>query len=205
MLNGHQVYGVYVTQGIGYRSDKAAGTAKGDDPEGIYAVFDGTHYNNVCCFDYGNAETNNKDNGAGHMEAIYFGNTGSGGSGNGPWIQADMENGIFSGSDTNKNPNLPSMTSQFVTTVVKGKADRWVIRGGDASSGSLTTYFSGARPSGYDPMKKEGAIILGIGGDNSDRAVGTFYEGAMTLGYPSDNSEQMVQSNIVAAKYAKNG
>ena len=26
-------------------------------------------------------------------------------------------------------------------------------------------------------MKKQGAIILGIGGDNTDGAVGTFYEG----------------------------
>jgi hypothetical protein len=51
-------------------------------------------------------------------------------------------------------------------------------------------------------MKKEGAIILGIGGDNSDRARGTFYEGAMTTGYPSDDTEANVQADIVAAKYA---
>ena len=55
--------------------------------------------NNGCCFDYGNAETNNDDNGAGHMEAIYFGTEKAWGhgSGNGPWIMADMENGLFSG------------------------------------------------------------------------------------------------------------
>jgi hypothetical protein len=29
----------------------------------MYAVFDGTHFNDGCCFDYGNAETNNLDNG----------------------------------------------------------------------------------------------------------------------------------------------
>jgi hypothetical protein len=51
-------------------------------------------------------------------------------------------------------------------------------------------------------MKKEGAIILGIGGDNSISAQGTFYEGVMTSGYPSDATENSVQANIVAAKYA---
>jgi hypothetical protein len=51
-------------------------------------------------------------------------------------------------------------------------------------------------------MSKEGAIILGIGGDNSHSAQGTFYEGVMTSGYPSDATENAVQANIVAAKYA---
>lgn len=51
-------------------------------------------------------------------------------------------------------------------------------------------------------MSKEGAIILGIGGDNSVSAQGTFYEGVMTTGYPSDATEALVQDNIVAAKYA---
>jgi len=56
--------------------------------------------------------------------------------------------------------------------------------------------------SGYNPMSKEGAIILGIGGDNSNGAQGTFYEGVMTSVYPSDATENSVQANIVAAKYA---
>ena len=51
-------------------------------------------------------------------------------------------------------------------------------------------------------MNKEGSIILGIGGDNSDNAQGTFYEGAMTSGYPSDAIENQVQANIVSAGYA---
>jgi len=51
-------------------------------------------------------------------------------------------------------------------------------------------------------MSKEGAIILGIGGDNSISGQGTFYEGVMTASYPSDATENAVQANIVAAKYA---
>jgi hypothetical protein len=179
------------------------GTATGDEAQGLYAIFDGTHYNDECCFDYGNAETNSKDNGAGHMEAIYFGNsTGWGsGAGDGPWIMADLENGLFSGEGAKENSADPTISHRFVTAIVKGTANQWAIRGGNAASGSLSTFYSGVRPSGYNPMKKEGAIILGIGGDNSDKAQGTFYEGVMTSGYPSDATENSVQANIVATKY----
>jgi hypothetical protein len=54
-------------------------------------------------------------------------------------------------------------------------------------------------------MRKQGAIILGSGGDccidNVNISVGTFYEGAMVSGYPSDATESAVQANIVAAGY----
>jgi hypothetical protein len=203
-LNGHKAYGVFIAPGTGYRNNAASGTAKGNAAEGLYAVFDGTHYNDQCCFDYGNAETSSHDTGAGHMEAIYFGDctVWGTGSGSGPWIMADLENGLFSGSSAGKNTGDLSISHRFITAIVKGESDHWAIRGGNAESGSLSTFYSGARPSGYNPMKKEGAIILGIGGDNSHGAEGTFYEGVMTSGYPSDATENSVQANIVAAKYA---
>ncbi|EAU32201.1 alpha-N-arabinofuranosidase precursor [Aspergillus terreus NIH2624] len=205
-LNGQKAYGVFISPGTGYRNNAASGTATGDAPEGMYAVLDGTHYNGGCCFDYGNAETSSTDTGNGHMEAIYFGDNtvwGSG-SGSGPWIMADLENGLFSGSSTKNNAGDPSVSYRFLTAIVKGKPNQWAIRGANAASGSLSTYYNGARPnaSGYNPMSKEGAIILGIGGDNSIGAQGTFYEGVMTSGYPSDATENSVQANIVAAKYA---
>jgi hypothetical protein len=205
-LNGQKAYGVFISPGTGYRNNAVSGTATGDAAEGMYAVLDGTHYNDACCFDYGNAETSSLDTGNGHMEAIYFGdNTVWGtGSGSGPWIMADLENGLFSGSSPDNNSGDPSISYRFLTAVVKGKANQWAIRGANAASGSLSTFYSGARPSvsGYNPMSKEGAIILGIGGDNSNGAQGTFYEGVMTSGYPSDATENSVQANIVAAKYA---
>lgn len=203
-LNGQKAYGVFVSPGVGYRNNNANGTATGDDPEGIYAVLDGTHYNGGCCFDYGNAETSSTDTGNGHMEAVYFGDNtvwGSG-SGNGPWIMADLENGLFSGYDPKQNTADPSQSARFITGMVKGEPNQWAIRGGVATSGSLSTYYSGIRPSGYQPMYKEGAILLGIGGDNSNGAQGTWYEGVMTTGYPSDETENAVQANIVAAGYA---
>ncbi|KAF5329583.1 hypothetical protein D9619_009351 [Psilocybe cf. subviscida] len=205
-LNGHKAYGVFIPPGTGYRNNAASGTAKGDQAQGMYAIFDGTHYNGGCCFDYGNAETSSKDTGNGHMEAIYFGNINvwGSGSGSGPWIMADLENGLFSGVNVKQNTGDPTITNRFLTAVVKGQPGNWAIRGGNAASGSLSTFYNGARPnaSGYNPMSKEGAIILGIGGDNSIGAQGTFYEGVMTSGFPSDATENAVQANIVAAGYA---
>ncbi|KIM93969.1 carbohydrate-binding module family 1 protein [Oidiodendron maius Zn] len=203
-LNGQKAYGVFVAPGTGYRNNAATGTATGDEPEGIYAVFDGTHYNGGCCFDYGNAEVSSDDTGAGHMEAIYFGNCNvwGTGAGSGPWIMADLENGLFSGQNAKNNPADLSISYRFITAIVKGEANQWAIRGGNAASGSLSTFYSGVRPAGYNPMHKEGAIILGTGGDNSDGAQGTFYEGVMTSGYPSDATENAVQANIVAAGYS---
>ena len=203
VVEGAKVYGVYIAAGDGYRDDSTSGIATGDAAEGEYAIFDGTHTNNGCCFDYGNAETNNDDNGAGHMEAIYFGTeTAWGrGSGNGPWIMADMENRLFSGQGAGLNSADPTTNYRFTTAMIEGESNQWAILGGNAQSGSLATDYSGVRPSGYNPMHKEGAIILGIGGDNSKGSAGTFYEGVMTSGYPSSSTEASVQANIVAAGY----
>jgi len=66
------IVGIFERQ-KGYRNDETSGVAVADEPESLYAVFGGRHFNEGCCFDYGNAETNNDDTGAGSMEAIYFG------------------------------------------------------------------------------------------------------------------------------------
>jgi hypothetical protein len=208
-IGGHKAYGVFVAPGTGYRNNNTNGVATGDQPEGMYAVFDGTHYNGGCCFDYGNAERNSRDNGNGTMEAIYFGNikVWGYGAGNGPWVMADLENGLFSGVNQRYNANDPTVNYRYLTAIVKGQPNHWAIRGGNAQSGGLSTFYDGQRPNvaGYNPMRKEGAIILGIGGDNSIGAAGTFYEGVMTAGYPTDATENAVQANITAAGYGTGG
>jgi len=205
-VGGHKVYGVYVAPGTGYRDDATSGIATGDAAEGEYAILDGTHYNGGCCFDYGNAETNNDDDGNGTMEAIYFGNikVWGYGTGNGPWIMADMENGLYSGVNAGYNSNDPTIANRFTTAMINGGANHWQILGGNAQSGGLSTFYDGTRPnvSGYNPMHKQGAIILGTGGDNSKGADGTFYEGVMTSGFPSAATENAVQANITSAGYA---
>jgi hypothetical protein len=86
--------------------------------------------------------------------------------------------------------------------VAKGEPHHWASLGGDAQTGDLSTMFDGPRvDSSYDPMRKQGAIVLGNGGDNSNGSQGTFYEGVMTAGYPTDATDKQVQANVVAAKY----
>jgi len=79
----------------------------------------------------------------------------------------------------------------------------WAIKGGDAQGGQLQTLWDGPRAPGYAPMKKQGAIVLGIGGDNSNGSVGTFYEGAITVGVASKAADDAVQANIASAGYGR--
>jgi hypothetical protein len=205
-VGGHTVYGVHINPpGEGYRIDKTSGIATGDEPETEYMVTSSKNLVNGCCFDYGNAETNNLDDGAGTMEAVYFGFgvVWGTGTGSGPWVEADLENGLFAGGPGNTKgvaTNMP-LTSQYVTAMVVGRSGTFALKGGNAQSGTLTTMYDGARPGGYNPMKKQGAIILGIGGDNSNGAGGEFFEGVMTYGNAPAATDEAVQANIVAAGY----
>jgi hypothetical protein len=207
-IGAHKVYGVFIEPGMGLRDNDTNGIPTGDNPEGMYWVLDGTHYNGGCCFDYGNAEIDSRDDGNGTMETSYFGNATAWYHGNppGPWVMTDQENNLVGcvnpGSTSKLCADLPSINHRFVTAVAKGQPHQWASLGSDAQQGDLTTMFNGPRVnSSYDPMQKQGAIVLGNGGDNSNGSQGTFYEGVMTSGYPSDATDQQVQANIVAAKY----
>ena len=205
-VGGHDVYALYVAAGVGYRNNKTTGIATGGGAEGEYMVASGKHVNDGCCFDYGNAETNSKDNGNGHMEAIYLGKlcwfTPCDGAG--PWVMADLENGLFAGGNGTSKTNT-SVPYDYVTALLKGDSKQYSLRGGNSQSGALQTMYAGNLPTttGYNPMHKEGALILGIGGDNSKVAVGTFFEGAVTSAYPSDATEDAVQANVVGVGYGR--
>jgi len=203
-VSGHTVYGAYFEGGMGYRIDKTKGIATGNEPETMYMITSGTHVNGGCCFDYGNAETNNNDDGAGTMECVYFGTcrVWGYGQGAGPWVMADLENGLWAGNNRFNNNNLP-LTSEYVTAMVKGNTNGFALKANDATKGKLQLMYNGPRPNGYQPMKKQGAIILGIGGDNSNGAIGTFYEGVMTTGFSTDAADDAVQANIVAVGYGQ--
>ena len=209
-ISGHKAYGVFIMPGMGLRNNNAVDLAVDDEPEGIYYVVDGHHYDSGCCFDYGNSSTNGRAVGTGTMETTYFGTSTAWGRGvgPGPWIMSDMEAGLFSGHDAKQNAGDPTIDSwRFVTAVVDGGGgNRWDLRGGNAQQGGLTTFYSGIRPDarrggGYFPMHKKGALLLGTGGDNGNGSSGTFYEGAMTTGYPTEATTNAVQKNIVDARY----
>lgn len=122
----------------------------------------------------------------------------------GPWIGADMENGIYEGGSSHaSSPSL--LPTDFVVGFVKGNSgNHYSIKAGDPQkAGSLHSVYDGPRPRGYEVMKKQGAIILGIGGDNSPWGAGIFYEGVMTTGYASNATEAAVMANIVAAGYVR--
>ena len=233
---GHEAYGMSFAGDMGYRDNHTKGIAIGAEPESIYMVTSGTHFNSQCCFDFGNVETSGRDTGNGHMDAIYFGSMcwfvwpicyGSG-----PWVQADMENGLFfSNTGGSKNHGDTGNRNPFVTAMLKNNGtSTFAIKDGNAQRGTLSTEWWGPLPrsrfnpnppsfrmpspgkpgetaivnptlSGYRPMRKEGAIVLGTGGDDSNAGVGSFFEGVITSGYATRATDAAVQANIVAAGY----
>jgi hypothetical protein len=209
-LMGHKVYGVFIVPGSGLRLNDPTGTAVDDQAQGQYWVINGQHYNSGCCFNYGNAELHSRDDGNGTMESTHFGNNTGWyhGSPPGPWVMTDQENNLVGcvnpGSTSKLCPDLPSISWRFVTAMAKGRPGNWASLGGDAQRGNLQVMFDGPRIDvTYDPMRKQGAILLGNGGDNSIASQGTFYEGAMTAAntYPSHDVDQRIQANVVAARY----
>ncbi|GAB1818810.1 arabinofuranosidase catalytic domain-containing protein [Herbidospora sp. RD11066] len=210
-VGGNKAYSLYINPGNSYwRDGHLTGVPTGSAPEGMYMVTSGIHVNGGCCFDYGNSETTRKADAAGAMDAINFSTQCwfGGCSGSGPWVQADLEWGLFPGGSQSWNTNQRAFTSKFVTATLKNNGTtRFAIKGSNAQSGSLYTLYDGALPNGYSPMKKQGAIILGSGGDcckpdgGANASAGTFYEGAMVAGYPSDATENAVQAEVVSAGY----
>jgi len=196
VVGGHRAYGIDVWPGIGYRNDAAKNTAVGAQPQGVYMVSSVLEVptGGQCCFDFGNAETNNTDEGPiddGAMDAINLIIDGTGA----PATGLDMENGVP--GDFRITPG-----TQFVT--VGGWDDgqtTFQLYWGNAQSGTLNPTLVRPLPSQYQPMKQQGAIILGIGGDNSIYGPGYFYEGAMTAGTPSTASMNAVQASIVGSAY----
>lgn len=203
---GHKVYGVWISPQHGYRHAVGDGVARNGQPEGMYMVASGTHVGSACCFDYGNAEAVPADTGNGHMDAVSIATTCyfTPCSGSGPWVEADLENGMFQGANGSNTANQGNRTD-YVTALLKNNGQTtYALKGGNSQSGGLSTWWDGALPNrgGYMPMQQEGSIILGTGGDNSNWNMGTFFEGVMTSGYPTDAADNAVQDNIVSVGYS---
>jgi hypothetical protein len=127
-------------------------------------VTSGTHYNSGCCFDYGNSETDRKADGAGAMDAINFGNecwfaSTAPCTGSGPWVQADLEYGLFAGGGTATNPDNVPIKSTYVTAMLKNNGTtELALKGGDVQAGGLTTLYKGKLPNGYPTDATDDAI-----------------------------------------------
>jgi non-reducing end alpha-L-arabinofuranosidase len=232
MVSGHKVYSAYfpnppslpsgsAPSGYGYRNNKTSGMPTGSAAsQGVYMVADGTHSGNGCCFDFGNAESNNGSGPTGAMAALNLGTSYWGtGAGSSPWFEGDFEAGVWAGgsscgtpgsgqltcSGRKPNPQNPSMKAipyalGILKTGTTNSMPTWVLKVADATNGTLTTAYNGAAPANW---QLQGAVLLGTGGDNSNSSWGTFYEGAITVGQPSDGTDQAVAANIVALGYGK--
>lgn len=211
-LGGHRVYGIRIDMGMGYRNDTTHGVARNGEPETMLMVTSSFHTDARCCFDYGNAEIDNTDHGPisnGHMDALNFSRICKGKRtclGDGPWVQADLENGLFmSAQGGNDKSSYRGNPTPFVTALLKNDGRTFFeLKSGDGQRGPLTQIYHGHEPlwkPGYSPMHQEGAIVLGTGGDNSNWSTGLFFEGFMTASVTSKATDDAIQANIVAAGY----
>ena len=127
------------------------------------------------------------------METTYYGNATPWYHGipPGPWIMTDQKN------------NLAGCQPGWIQTLRNAVEHRLAIRDRDRQGRTAPLGLHGRVDFTYDPMRKQEAILLGNSGDNSNGSQGTFYQGAMTASgtFPSDVTDQLVQANIVAAKY----
>ena len=164
-INGHRAYGAYIIPGMGYRNNQATGIAVDDEAEGIYMVFDGTHYDSGCCFDYGNAQRSSTAEGVGTMETVYFGTATAWarGTGPGPWLMSDMEAGLYASNLPNgtSSPNSPTITDRFVSGFVGGDTgNHFSIRKGNAPD----------RRPGHLPRRRPPARLLADAQEGRDPA-----------------------------------
>jgi hypothetical protein len=210
-LSGHNVYSLWMNTSQAFWKDGSkSGMPIGSAPQGIYMVTSGKHSGSGCCFDYGNGETSRTYVPGPSMDAVNFSSCtmwGTGG-GSGPWIMADLEGGLYAQGSGGKNASAPSWTNTYVTAMEKNNGTgTFALKGADATTGNLTTIYSGKVPPGYNPSTKQGSIVLGSGGDccysNNTASSGTFYEGAIVAGYPSDATDDAIQANVVTAGYGK--
>lgn len=92
-------------------------------------VTSGTHVNGGCCFDYGNAESNNLDTGAGSMEAVYFGTSKD-------WGCEGGGGGGLPGSTLHKlSPSSSPSRPQSARARARGSWPTWRTASGRATTG----------------------------------------------------------------------
>jgi hypothetical protein len=186
---------------------------------------DGTHADAACCWDFGNVTTDPAS--YAEMNTLFFGDAywGSGG-GNPPWFGADFEAGVWMGgseegdpgwgelnaSDSPANDESPSMAGvEFAFGILKTNDDAdntYALRMADIDAATtITEAYRGRypklsynQPHGTD---NRGAVVIGVGGDNSNNSFGTFFEGAIVAGFPDDATEQAVMENIQTVGYGQ--
>lgn len=212
-VGGNDVYSLFMEARHGYRQTVAGnGMPLLQQPQGIYMLADGTRVGTACCWDFGNVTA---DPTTYHtMNTLFLGQAFWGrGAGAGPWFMADFEAGVWAGGSNPGepgwgalndpapiNPANPSLRVRFALGFLKTNTN-YALRMADlATATDLTTAYEGPLPK---PMDNQGAVVIGVGGDNSNNSFGTFFEGAIVSGYPSNEVELAVMQNIQSVGYAQ--
>ncbi|HMA96100.1 MAG TPA: arabinofuranosidase catalytic domain-containing protein [Polyangiaceae bacterium] len=195
--------------------DKTKNMPLNASPQTTYAIFHSKYLNNNCCFNYGNTGKRIHYTGPGTLSALNFSKIEfwSKGTGKGPWVMVDWEQGVYAGNiakcgsgaaqsadctATGENPN-PPITFDVVTALAKHDGTKhWQIKAGNAKSGSLTVSIDlPTLPKGYSPLKQEGGLGLGEGGAGDPNGTGGFSEGAVVAAETTDAVDNAIQQSIV--------
>lgn len=214
-VGGNDVYSLYMEVRHGYRQTIAGnGMPRGQEPQGIYMLADGTRVGTACCWDFGNVTPDPTQYHT--MNTLFLGQAFWGrGAGAGPWFMADFEAGVWAGGsnpgepgwgglddaqNAPPNPMNPSLRVRFALGFLKTN-NNYALRMADLQTATaLTTAYEGPLPK---PMDNQGAVVIGVGGDNSNNSFGTFFEGAIVSGFPSNDVELAVMQNIQSVGYGR--
>jgi hypothetical protein len=203
------------------------------EAQGIYMLADGTRAGNACCWDFGNVTPNPRQFsemntlffgegywGDGNGAAPWFGADFEAGVWMGGSVEGQPGWGqLYNAGDPRNNngvarppnPNNPSMAGvEFALGFLKTDDDAdntYVLRMANAATATeLQTAHRGPYPklsyAGHG-ADNQGAVVLGVGGDNSNNSFATFDEGAVVAGFPDDATELAVMQNIQAAGYGQ--
>jgi non-reducing end alpha-L-arabinofuranosidase len=212
-VGGNNVFSLFMEARQGYRQTIAGnGMPRAREPQGIYMLADGTRAGTACCWDFGNVIPDPTTYAT--MNTLFLGTAFWGrGAGTGPWFMADFEAGVWAGGSNPgepgwgalsepapANPMNPSLRVRFALGFLKTENNYALRMANVETATDLTTAYEGALPK---PMDNRGAVVLGVGGDNSNNSFGTFYEGAIVAGYPSNDAELAVLQNIQSAGYGR--
>jgi hypothetical protein len=212
-VGGQGVYSLYMETRQGYRQAIAGNAVPlGQEAQGIYMLADGTRVGTACCWDFGNVTSDPTQYHT--MNTLFLGVAYWGrGNGAGPWFMADFEAGVWAGGSNPGDagwgalgdpapPNSlnPSMRVRFALGFLSTDDD-YALRMADVETATaLTTAYEGPLPK---PMDNQGAVVLGVGGDNSNNSFGTFFEGAIVSGYPSSDVDLAILQNVQSVGYGR--
>jgi hypothetical protein len=113
--------------------------------------------------------------------------------------------GLNDAANAPANPENPAMRVKYALGFLKTKPgpETYALRMADMmADANVHTAYEGLYPT-TKHLDSKGAVVLGVGGDNSNNSFGTFYEGAVVQGYPDDATEQAVLENIKAVGYGQ--